>query len=739
MGKLIFTDISTQVLHFKPGGSPATFEVTVNNDSDQFATFQLELSAAGSDPKFGSSWYRLVPAISSKIPGGDCTQFQVEILAVPPVPGGFTGTMNLTVRVFSLELNDEDRQILRLVVEGTGILPPSLELPVRKFQGYPGDAIEVLIAVANSNRQAVDVTLYLDGIDRSWFAEGVEKHLQIPARGQVEAVFLCQIPPSTQAPSRVYMLTLAATQSGAVPVQAQATLTVLPAGFVEFRCHPTQQQLPMQSRRWLNKSIDTAMFTLELDNQSNLPQQPSVEVYDPDEMRQKSGWRFPWSKYSTTTALKPQDFVTKPTINKLEITPREVNLGVGETAKVELLVQRRLPWIGWPRRRWLQAKAAISDTRLDLRNDTQTLELQIFPLIPVWLQLASGLLALFLFWISWWMLQYRGHTGPVTAVQFNGQADEVVSVSTDGSIRRWSINGTRLSPSKVEEQGDKSVRVVRYRPVNNDQVAAGFENGQIQFWDLLRTQQQSAYSYRKDDRVFDLEFTQDARSLFSGHGSGLILQWNLEPGRQPLEQVKPQRGFKVDFAVNAIAFVGAAETQLAIGGRYNRLVLLNLATEAFRVVPYRTGGFNDYILSLATPEQQPNLLATADNRGTITLWNLRQCLADKNAPCQQVDTWSTGHSGTAVRSVAFSADGCYLTSVGDDGRVMLWSLTSEGTRSANLIEGKSLYQASVPINAVDLVHTQNRILIVSGGDDYKVRLHSIDPSSVGGQCNTFVR
>ncbi|NEQ20494.1 MAG: WD40 repeat domain-containing protein [Microcoleus sp. SIO2G3] len=739
MAKQISTEISTQVLHYKPGGAPARFELTVNNDSDRFAAFQVELSAAGSDPKLGSSWYRLVPAISSKIPSGDYTRFQVEILAVPPVPGGFTGTMNLTVRVFSLELNDEDRQILRLVVEGTGVLPPTLELSERKFQGYPGDAIDVSVAVSNSNRQAVDVTLRLSGIDLNWFPNGSEKQLHIPARGQVEAVFVCQLPDAAQAPSGVYTLSVEATQLRAVPVQAKATLTVLPAGFVEFRCTPTRQQLPMKPRRWLNPAVDTATFALELENQSNLAQEASVDVRYQDESSEKPRRWFPWFGGKAKSSVKPPDLSAKVATNTLEVKPGLVNLGVGETAQFELIVRRKLPWIGWSRRRFLQAKAIVSDPRLDLRNDTQTLELRVSPQIPLWLQLAG---ILFVFLLGWMILgRQRGHTGPVTAVQFSGQADEVVSVSTDGTVRRWQVNGTQLKSRGILEQGDKAVRVVRYRPVNNDQVAAGFENGQIQIWNLLFGERQSSFSYRNDDRVFDLAFPQDSRSLFSGHGSGLILQWGIEPGRRALTQVKPLRGFKVDYAVQSLALVGATESHLAIAGRYNRLTLLNLATETNREMPYRTGGFNDYIMSLATASQQPDLLATADNRGTITLWNLRRCLADSKTPCEQVDDWSTGHGGAAIRSVAFSADGCNLVSAGDDGRVVLWSLTSDGTRSPALIEGKTLYRSSVPLNAVDLIRTKDRVLVASGSQDHQVRLHSIDDATAlaGGTCRSFAQ
>jgi hypothetical protein len=58
---LISASASVQVLKFKPGGSPATFEVTVNNDSDRFASFQLEIVAAGANPDPGFAWYSLSP------------------------------------------------------------------------------------------------------------------------------------------------------------------------------------------------------------------------------------------------------------------------------------------------------------------------------------------------------------------------------------------------------------------------------------------------------------------------------------------------------------------------------------------------------------------------------------------------------------------------------------------------------------------------------------------------------
>ncbi len=112
----------------------------------------------------------------------------------------------------------------------------------------------------------------------------------------------------------------------------------------------------------------------------------------------------------------------------------------------------------------------------------------------------------------------------------------------------------------------KAVRVVRYRPVNNDRVAAGLENGEIQIWNAFTGNREplQTFSNRPDDRVFDLVFTPDSRSLFSGHGSGSVVQWNLQSNHGSTEPTK-QREKQVGFAVNALGLIGETGSHLAIG------------------------------------------------------------------------------------------------------------------------------------------------------------------------------
>ncbi|NEQ33107.1 MAG: hypothetical protein F6K04_19265, partial [Leptolyngbya sp. SIO4C5] len=645
MSKQISTEVSTQVLHYEPGGSPVSFEVVVYNDSPEFATFQLELSAAGADNQPQQDWYRIAPSVSSKLPSGDRARFTVEIVSIPPIPGGFTGTMNLTVRVFSLELRDEDRQVLRLVIQGSGILSPKLTMPTRQFKVYPDSQLEMSVDIYNPNRQSADITVVIDGIQPSWFPDGAEKRLHLRAGETANTTFLCQIPAPTKAPSQVYPFTVQAAQPSAQPGQIQGSLSVLPMGFTEFQYVPLRQQIPSEPGRWRNPRHSFTRYQITCANQSNVVQQIETDAHyqDPREERRRqlaeadraemTADLFQDQNQGETKAEPIDEPALPPLKNALIVQPNPAQVAVGDRDELHLEVYRRLPWLGWPRRKRLQIQAK-ADSDLELRQNKQVLELDVYPVVPFWLQLLVGVAGLLLVGLVWWWLAHRGHTGPVNSVQISGRADEAVSASDDQTLRLWQVEGRSLSADQVLYKGDKAIRVVRYRPVDNNWIWAGFENGDIQGWNLL-SNQQFFYSYRQDDRVFDLALSRDSRSLFSGHGSGLVLQWDTSPASLSATRSEPDRGFEVDFAVQSLALVGPQEDHLAIAGRYNQLVLLDLAEESFRGVDYRSGSSNDYIFSLATALEKPNLLATADNRGYITLWNLTACLTS-DSPCEIV-------------------------------------------------------------------------------------------------------
>ncbi|NJM75976.1 MAG: hypothetical protein HC852_09540 [Acaryochloridaceae cyanobacterium RU_4_10] len=701
----ITTQLSTKDLRFAPGGLPVSFEVKVINSSDRFAAFEIKVLAAGVETTAGDYWYRLSPDVSTKTPPGDSASFVVWLLDTPKP--GFVGVMNLFVQIVSLELHQEEREMLRLTLEPSKVsIPLKIELSTRPFNVRASESLEIPVAVTNVGSLPVEALIRCDGLNPDWLVEGRERRFKFRPGEKLDTNFLCQIPPPTQALSEIYPFRIEAIQQNGSISQADSVLLVMPTGFIEFSCTPTEQSMPMKRNWWPDWKANAARYPLIFKNEGNLHQQVTAEV--------------------TADLDRP--------ICNLQIEPPQAELAPGETAQLELVVRKQRHWFGTTQKCTYEVKASVlSDQTLPIQKESQRVKLRLQPVLPLWMQVLGGLAFL---WLLWWMSwlnpnnPFWGHRDAVNSVKFNGIGDELVSGSSDKSIIGWRVNGffnLILNPQigKIGKTEDKSVRVVRYRPVNNDQIAAGLENGEIQIWSAIPGNQTPLQTFfpQKDDRVIDLAFTQDSRFLFSGHGSGLVVQWDLLPEiDRPSSNLAPTilRKSRVGFPVYAIALVGSRETALAIAGGHNQLSLLDLKTDKLQDISGVSGSQADYILSIATADRKRTLLATANNRGQIQLWNLQPCLTG-TASCELLDRWTADPQG--IHSVALSADGCYLASGGEGGKTMLWPLNPRGDRSTQGAQGQELERSSRSINAVDVVRVRDRIVVARGGDDRKVSLY----------------
>jgi WD40 repeat protein len=732
---VIYATLSTQDLTYRLGGSPASFEVTVRNDSEQFANFQIEVSAGIEENSPGYTWYKLSPEGGAGKPAGGSTTFTVSIINTPSP--GLTTTM-LTVKVFSPELREERRLPLRLKIEADNSLTLlNVELPVRKHQVYPLNCVDIPVRVRNLGQRPVNVMLKFIGIDPSWLKGSAERHLTSVAPGEhKETTFQCQPPSVLQAPSQIYPFSVETISYGS-PASAQGSLEVLPIGFVQFIITQKQQKIPNKSRWLIDWKSDSARFALLFKNASNLRQEINLTIQGRD-------WR-------------------KCAIRKF---PETADLNLGETTTVILDVRTKRPWIGIRKNLLLEAKAELSDKRLGSTDPTtQTLELQVLPIIPLWLQLA--IIALLAALLAFFLQPRVMHTASVNAVQFNGDGTSVVSGSNDGTLRRWRIDGNSLEPEgKYTESSsvalgvnhkregllaipNQSVNVLRIMPVDSNRVAAGLHNGIIQLWYVPTGELQEELKDKNDltaDRIFDLVFQQESSYLFSGHGSGKVRIWSrksansdfqLDP-KQPSIDLQQQLQLN-QFQVRALTLSPDQKT-LVIGGNFKRFVLWEWQQKlpSFRVQRLKLlekkfdDGPNDKIWALAFAPNSSEILATSDSHGFITIWDLSNCesipaQSQENqfieVSCSTVAHWSTENKA-AVRSLAFTDDGRRLISGGEDGKVIVWHLTSEYHRD----ETKSpevKYTSSKTINSVDLKRTNQGTMIVSGGEDFQVKLHRI--------------
>jgi WD40 repeat protein len=759
----------------------STFEVTVtNNGQKHLASFQLELRAAGVNPSH--EWYRVSPIVSSKIPPSDRTKFQVEISRVPKP--GFFGLMDVQILVSSTDMADKAREKLDLTIEfqeGNLPIPVRISLPVQTFVARPGETLQIPVQVYTSFQGTIDLTLRLKS-EVGWL-NGTILNLKVFGGEQIERIFTCTLPqaidsnPQIQPPiSQDYAFTIEVIHSHGQALQRvensldQGIVRVLPVGFVQFSCDNPKQRVPSAGSTPIFAQTTIATFGFQIQNKSNLPQKLNFSITGDDrrQLTLDTRWDVPEPLW-------------------LGFLIDGVNLKPGEPRSLYLFAKAQRPLVGLAQQQLIEMTATIAalpdapDRRVDLQTDRQILQLSVLPILPLWMQAIGGLILLSLvFWLlvknttllvllvlagmlvillrDSYLRLFR-HAAPIQVVRFNGIVDRLMSGSADRTVRSWRIFFNRLFPTGGSANVGQPVSTLSYRPVENDRVAIGLDQGEIQLWNALlkgyRDPLQSLMQ-RGVGRVLALEFARDSRSLFCSYSSGWVLQWSVDEIVEEYDkfnliepQQKPIRQRKFDFAVYTIQLVGRSSQNLVVAGQNNQLVIWDLLERIY--LDHRNGIAKDPITKIAYPsnndqtefilgsdvaEFNPYLLVTTDSQGWIRLWNLkdyldepeknrdRQLLLDKLQPIEQ---WQDGHNKQPIRAIRLSGDGRYLVSGGDDGKVLLWFLTSEGKRDKVLEQGKLVGESrrSEKINSVDIKVMRKNVLIAIASDDTKILLKRI--------------
>ncbi|PZD71724.1 hypothetical protein C1752_04557 [Acaryochloris thomasi RCC1774] len=726
----IDASLTTQSLTFRPGETPVSFGVSVMNRSDQFASFQLEILAAGANDQTG--WYHLSPEVSTAKSTGDRTDFQVKILD-SPIPD-FVGTVNLMVRVSSPQLPEERRLVLRLTLE------PRIEsnhlrlgLPIQHLQVYPRNTIDIPVTIKNVGSQPTEVLLQCKELQASWLVGGAERRLEIAAQSETTTTFQCQPAGADQVPSQNYPFIITAQNREGHTLETQGVLEVLPVGFMQFEAQPQRQRIPAK-RPWLpNFRSPQATFQLMFQNTSNLLQTVDLEVRGQDAQRCQT-----------------------------QVDPEQAVLPLGEITNVDLTLSPRRPWIGWSQKLKFEVKPWLSDPRLGSCDPaTQTLLLKVFPIIPLWLLLAFfAMLAAIIFRPT-----PVTHLAGVNAVQLSGTSGRlplVLSAADDCSIRSWGISswGT-LEPEGASNKGastqtctekqprsgkglfaltKQAIRALALVPVNNNQVFAGLENGSIQAWDI--NEGKPLYTLRDptdetSDRILDLTFTRNALTLYSGYGSGKIRRWqrtrDVRFSNQPKVFSLPDR---FAYQVWSLA-LSPDEKTLASAGQFKRLVLWDVAKSQPRQLlaePAQNRGENDFFWDATFAPQAP-ILAASDSDGYITLWDMSRCT---NLPksketaagllpqqsCTQQSRWQAAE--TSVRQIQFTPDQRWLVSAGDDGQITAWPITSTMTLDSTR-KPKRIAILPNRVTSLDLIANEQGMWVASGSEDTQVRFHRFNP------------
>lgn len=708
-------------------GEKTSFKLSVQNKSDQYANCRLELALSGiktDNDLHHQEWYEISPTVSTLTPPKAKSDFVITLKKYPlfvdniaGVKREFIGETTLTIKAVSIDLKTDEEKSINIRFEPkTSITPLIVDLKKDFFREHCGGELIIPVTITNPSAFTQNSTLRLEISDKiaQWSTQ--ETQIILNSGQTKEYRFTGKINNNfTDIPANIYPFQVTAFYLGSTPSIKEGRIEILPDGYLDFKIPKTTQTIP-DKRRWKFWQSLPTKYTLHFLNESNVQQNATLEIQAKDEESRS---------IECTFTSEPESIPISPQTQ----------------GEIELIASLERPWLGLSKTLEYDLTAQWSNVKgLDTRNENKTIKLIVKPIFSIWAVLGGSGLIFFL-WL--WFFVFNPpthHKLRVNTVQFNGVGNEVISGSDDQTLKHWQPEGynqmtpwirpslgtigTTIDPK--DSQQAKAIRTLRYRPVDNNWIAVGLENGEIQLWDLTSPEKTPYMTLVEDksDRILSLTYSMDSRYLFAGYGSGKIRIWDVSPTallkKQSQLVTPPQKFFD---SIYGLTLFGDTGQYLALVGRFNQFRVWNPFANQTQTVNYpQEGGSQDYITSITVAKNNPNRLATGDTAGNIILWDLSDCFNNGNTLCGKVLQQWKGHNNQAIRTVALSNDGCYLATGGNDGKALLWGLNSAGLRTPDKEKVLVKAKGNKPILSVDIQEVKDHILVATGGEDTWVKV-----------------
>jgi WD40 repeat protein len=287
-----------------------------------------------------------------------------------------------------------------------------------------------------------------------------------------------------------------------------------------------------------------------------------------------------------------------------------------------------------------------------------------------------------------WILE--GHSNCVTYAAFSADGQQIVSGSTDKTVRVWNAQtGDQLA---VLEGHSDFVTSASFSP-DGQQIVSGSYDYTVRVWSA-QTGDQLAVLEGHSEQVTSASFSPDGQQIVSGSYDYTVRVWNAQTGDQ-LAVLEDHSG-----SVTSASF--SPDGQQIVSGSWDDTVRVWNAQTGDQLAVLQ--GHSTVVTSVSfSPDGQQILSGSTDK--TVRVWNART--GDQLAVLE-------GHSNF-VNSASFSPDGQQIVSGSHDKTVRVWN-SQTGDQLA-VLQGHSRVVTSVSFSP-------DGQQIVSGSYDYTVRVWS---------------
>jgi WD40 repeat protein/transcriptional regulator with XRE-family HTH domain len=321
-----------------------------------------------------------------------------------------------------------------------------------------------------------------------------------------------------------------------------------------------------------------------------------------------------------------------------------------------------------------------------------------------------------------------GHTGGVRSVDISPDGKSLAAASYEDEVTVWeTVSGQKLF--------SLTGSIARYNP-DGTRLAIGGEDGFVTIWDIA-TQKEllTMKGYNENEgmrvipykRIVDVNFSPDGKLLASANWDGSYKVWDTEAGVEMFSSQSSASftyGYLLGFEKNRLTF--SADGKLLIGldnmDEGSKLSfwsverdweLLNQQTSSDLMIFSRDGKW------LVSREGTWYF----NDMGGIALWDISNInLENLDLSTSEAFVLSSARE-SAITKFAFNPDASMLASIGSDGMVKVWKLTSKGAelRMAFSSQTEAL---------TDVAFSPDGTRLATAGGDGLVRLWDITPEGV---------